>query len=171
MANKTIPARLNKYEIYSVNGARLTMLGVATVTLPSLESLSDTVTGAGVLGEVETPTVGHFGSLEMEIEWNTVTGEALRLAPGKNAEIYITSAMQVESQAGSKADKVKVFTTVRSKSLDLGSLEMGAKTGTTNTLEVVAIKVLVNGESAIELDKFNDIYRIYGEDMLRDFRL
>ena len=55
---KTIPTKINKYNVYN-QGNRLLGTG-DEVTLPSFEASSETVSGAGVLGEFDDPTVGYF---------------------------------------------------------------------------------------------------------------
>ena len=59
-----IPERLINFRVY-LDGSDL--LGVASVELPSLESMSDTVSGAGIAGEVESPILGHFGSMTVTL--------------------------------------------------------------------------------------------------------
>ena len=48
---KTIPTKINKYNVYNT-GNRLLGMG-DEVTLPSFEASSETVSGAGVLGEFD----------------------------------------------------------------------------------------------------------------------
>lgn len=62
---KTIPTKINKYNVYNA-GNRLLGMG-EEVTLPSFEASSETVSGAGVLGEFDDPTVGYFSNMELEI--------------------------------------------------------------------------------------------------------
>ena len=51
----TIPTKINRYNVYN-KGNRL--LGVGEeMTLPDFEPSSETVTGAGILGEIDDPTV------------------------------------------------------------------------------------------------------------------
>lgn len=168
MASRTIPARLNKFNVYtSANKA----MGVATVTLPSIEGMSDTLTGAGVMGEIEMPTLGHIGSMETELEWNTITGEAVTLAPGVSETLTFRGAMQVSDSAtgGIKAAGVRVVMSVVSKTLDLGSMEIGSATGTTNTLEVIYLKIIIDGKDVLEIGKLTNVYKVNGKDLMADF--
>lgn len=49
----TIPTKINRYNVYN-KGNRL--LGVGEeMTLPDFEPSSETVTGAGILGEIDDP--------------------------------------------------------------------------------------------------------------------
>lgn len=58
MSEKVIPTKINKYNVYN-SGQRLLGTG-DEMSLPDFESASETISGAGVLGEIEDPTVGYF---------------------------------------------------------------------------------------------------------------
>lgn len=53
-----IPSKINNYNVYNV-AERLIGVG-DEVTLPDFEAMADTISGAGILGEVERP---HRGPL------------------------------------------------------------------------------------------------------------
>ena len=72
---KTIPTKINKYNVYN-QGNRLLGTG-DEVTLPSFEASSETVSGAGVLGEFDDPTVGYFSNMELEIPFRVLDQEAV----------------------------------------------------------------------------------------------
>ena len=165
MANRILPARLNNFNIYNKSNKPL---GVATVTLPNLEAMSDTLTGAGLLGEIDMPTLGHFSSTEIELEWNTVTGDAVTLAPGVSEALTFRGAMQVVDGTTGEISPVgvRIATRVMGKGLDLGSAELGSATGTTNTLEALYIKIVVDGKDVLELDKLNNVYKVNGKDLM-----
>ena len=69
-----IPSKINNYNVYNV-AERLIGVG-DEVTLPDFEAMADTISGAGILGEVDDPTVGHFSNMEMEIPFRLVDHEA-----------------------------------------------------------------------------------------------
>ena len=69
----TIPTKINRYNVYN-KGNRL--LGVGEeMSLPDFEPSSETVTGAGILGEIDDPTVGYFGNQELEIPFRLLDKE------------------------------------------------------------------------------------------------
>lgn len=168
MASRTIPARLNRFNIYRTTTGFSRPMGVATVTLPNLEAMSDTLTGAGILGEIDMPTLGQFGSTEIELEWNTITSDAVALAPGVAEELTFRGEMQVVDgvTGGIKMVGCRVVVKTVGKGLDLGSAEMGSATGTTNTLECFYIKIVVDGKETFELDKLNGVYRVNGVSLI-----
>ena len=65
-----IPERLINFRCYR-NGNDL--LGVATVTLPQFQAMTDTVSGAGIAGEVETPVLGHYSSITATVSFRTIS--------------------------------------------------------------------------------------------------
>ena len=56
------------------------------------------------------------------------------------------------------------------KKTELGKLDVGATTGTANTIETAYLKVTIDGETVLELDKFNYICNIGGVDYMADVR-
>ena len=53
-----IPSKINSFNVYK-DGTRL--IGISEeVTLPDFGSLTETLSGPGILGEVDDPTLGHF---------------------------------------------------------------------------------------------------------------
>ena len=90
---KTIPTKINKYNVYN-DTERLLGMG-DEVTLPDFEAMSDTISGAGIMGEIEDPTVGHFGNQEMEIPFRVVDQEAVdMLNMTKAVHLTLRSAQQ-----------------------------------------------------------------------------
>ena len=68
--SKNIPTKINNYNVYN-EGEKL--LGVGDeLTLPDFEATSETVSGAGILGEIDDPTIGHFGNMQLEIPFRTL---------------------------------------------------------------------------------------------------
>ncbi len=71
----TIPTKINKYNVYNA-GNRLLGMG-DEMSLPDFEPSSETVSGAGILGEIDDPTVGYFGNQELEIPFRVLDREAM----------------------------------------------------------------------------------------------
>ena len=78
--NNKVPERLINFRVYAEGND---LLGVANVELPSLEAMSDTVSGAGIAGEVESPILGHYGSMTTTFTWRTISADLTRLAEQK----------------------------------------------------------------------------------------
>ena len=73
-----IPTVLNNFNSY---GAGRKYVGVSNeVTLPNFESMTETIDGAGIAGEIEEAIEGAFGSLETETTFGNISREYFDLA-------------------------------------------------------------------------------------------
>lgn len=142
------------------------------ITLPSLTPMTDTLAGAGILGEVDLPSPGHYGSMELGITWRTIDKDAFRLVSTQSKALEIRGAFKDFDNTKSSfvTRAIKIVVRGVGKGIDLGTLSQNAATDTTNTIEVTYIKIFIDGESVFELDKFNYISRINGEDDQEDVR-
>ena len=168
MANK-IPEKLINFRVYL---DAVDLLGVADVTLPSLEAMTDTVRGAGIAGEIDSPVLGHFGSMACTLNWRTTTRNHAALAEQKRHNLTVRGAIQ-QLDAGDgtyKAVPCKVVLGGVPKKTDLGKFEVGAAQDASTELEVTYIKLVLDGENMIELDKLNYIYAVRGVDQMAGIR-
>lgn len=154
MAINPIPERTINYRVY--NDAN-DVLGMATVDLPSLEAMTDTVSGAGIAGEVDSPTLGHYGSMETTINWRTITEAAAALYAQRAHHIEFRSSQQINDAGRGElySQQVRIVMRCIPKNLELGSLEPSAATDTASTFEVIYLKVFIGGKATIEIDKYN----------------
>lgn len=164
-----IPERLINYSIYSEAG---TKYGTATVELPSLEAMSETVTGAGIAGEIESPTLGHYGAMPSTISWRTIEQAAVELSEPGAHMVVIRGAQQVYDSASGTYNSVPVKVTMKivNKTFSLGSFEPGATTDTEQEFEVLYIKMWINGKEVVEIDKLGFIAKFNGKDALAKVR-
>lgn len=164
-----VPERLIGFRVYNADHD---LLGIATVDLPSFDSMTDTVSGAGIAGEVESPVMGHVGSMKLTLNWNTITKDAAKLYAQKAHELDIRGSQQLyDASTGTYVTQaVALYLRATPTSISLGSFETGATTGSTTELEVLYLKLDVGGENMVEIDKFNYIFRVAGEDTLAPVR-
>lgn len=148
------------------------LLGVADVDLPSIESMTDTVKGAGIAGEVDSPTLGHYGSMTCTIKWRTTSKDVIQLAKPKAHQIELRGAVQVyDSGAGTYETLAQKFVLKAvPKNVSLGKLDVGTTQDTSSEFEVNYIKIFLGGKEVFELDKYNYICKIDGEDFLAGTR-
>lgn len=166
---RQVPEKLINYTAYK-DGS--TFLGTVDVTLPSLEALTETVRGAGIAGEIDSPTLGHYGSMTVTLNWRTITAEKVKLhAPVAHA-LDFRGAQQVYDSANGTYSSQGVKVTVKAvpKTGDIGKLDPGTTTDSTNELEVTYIKIQMDGKTSLEIDKFNFICVIDGVDYLAAVR-
>ena len=84
MAGNTIVEKLISFRVY--NDAR-DCIGIATVDLPEIQAMSDTVSGAGIAGEVDSPVLGHYQSMTMTLHWRSMEPQAAALAEQVKADV------------------------------------------------------------------------------------
>jgi len=149
-----------------------TFVGTANIELPSLDQLTEKVKGAGIAGEVEAPVMGHFDVLTLGITWRTITPEAMALAaPGAHALDFRGSQQNYDAASGTYSYvPVKVVVRATPKKTSLGKMAVAGQTDTKNELEVIYLKVYIDGRETLELDKYNFIYRVMGVDYLAEVR-
>lgn len=164
-----IAERLVNFRVYRDG---VDYLGLASVTLPSIDAMTDTVSGAGIAGEVETPVLGHFSSTTVTLSFRTIDGDLTFLAAQKAHALDLRGSQQVyDASLGEyKTVPVKIALRAMPKSINLGTFEPGATTDSEAELEVNYLKVDVDGKTRIEIDKYNYICRIGDTDYLEGVR-
>jgi P2 family phage contractile tail tube protein len=169
MAGNKISERLVNFRVYDDGND---LLGVASVDLPELSAMTDTVSGAGVAGEVESPVLGHFGSMETTITWRTIEPAAMKLAEQGAHPVEVRGSQQSYDAASGKVSTVPVRAVLRliPKSISLGTFEPGSTTDTETTFETVYIKLYVDKKAIVEIDKYNFKCVINGVDYLEKVR-
>lgn len=163
---KTIPTKINKYNIYN-EGNRLLGAG-EEMNLPEFEASSETVTGAGILGEIDDPAVGYFGNQEMEIPFRILDREAVdMLDMTKAVHLEIRGAQQtVNSEGTIEFRPMRVVVRGRSKKFAPGKMKAGSPMETAVTLSLLYILIELENKPILELDKINEVYKINGNDVL-----
>lgn len=169
MATKTVPEKLIGYTVYKDGSIPL---GTADITLPTIEALTETVRGAGIAGEIDSPTIGHYGSMTVSLNWRTITSEVIKLHAPVSHALDFRGAQQVHNPATGRYSSQGVKVTVKAvpKSGDIGKFDAGTTTDTTNELEVTYIKIVLDGKTVLEIDKYNFVCVIDGVDYLAQVR-
>ena len=164
-----VPEKLINFRVYQ-DGDDL--VGIADVELPSLEAMTETVSGAGIAGEVDSPVLGHYGSMELTLNWRTLEKKNVLLAAHNGVALDLRGAQQVYDSSAAKLVVKGVKCIVRGipKNAELGSFQVGSPTETSNVIEVTYIKLTIDGEDVLEIDKYNFINRVNGTDLLADVR-
>lgn len=164
-----IPTVLNNMNTYA-NGRKF--VGVSSeVALPSFEYLTEIIDGSGIGGEIEEPVEGCFGSLETENTFQNISREYFDFLVQAGIVTY-RGSMQVLNTASQTNDfeGIAVTTKGKVKSFDLGSLKRGGKGEPKIVREITYCKITIGGETVLELDKYNLIWKLNGEDRLQKVR-
>lgn len=164
------PEQTIAYRVYH-NGSD--MIGVATVELPEIAYMTETLSGAGIAGEIENPTLGIVESMTVKFSFTSVTAEIFNTLDWTRSALYeCYSALQMTDDATGQRISVPYRINVlgRAKSFPLGTLEQGKKHGNEQELEVTRLEVLLDGEEKFLFDKLNFIHRVNGTDLLATVR-
>ena len=171
MAKSTNPILTTLINARVYNDGR-DLIGTATVDLPQIQPMSETISGIGIAGEVDMPVLGHYQSMKVTLHWKGIEKEAVSLAAFKAHALEIRGEQQAYDAGTGEMKLVPVRVVLRSipTSLNLGSFEAGSRTEAESEFEVVYLKMYVDGRQACEIDKFNYIARIGGTDYLAGVR-
>jgi len=166
---RQISEKLINYTVYKDGSL---FLGTADVELPSIEAMTETVKGAGIGGEIESSTLGHYGSMTCTLNWRTVTPEVIRLHAPISHSLDFRGSMQVYNPATgeTRGQGVKVTVKAMPKSGSIGKMDPGTTMDTSNEMEVTYIKIVIDGRTLLEIDKYNFKCVIDGRDYLAEVR-
>jgi uncharacterized protein len=166
-----IPERLVNFECYGgAGGVRL--LGMTDVELPKFEAMSETIMGAGIAGEYDSPVLGHFKAMQVKLKWRTVTALGMGLLAPVQHVLDLRGSIQNQDPALGVLGTQRVRIEVRGqmKVYEPGKFEPGKPMEAAADVEVATIRVTIGAVKVVELDKFNYIFVVNGVDYLRTVR-
>ena len=70
--------------------------------------MTETVKGAGIAGEFDSPVLGHFGSMETVLNWRTLEKRNIMLAMQTGVNLDLRGAQQIYDSARKKLAEVVV---------------------------------------------------------------
>ena len=136
ISNNYIPEKVNDYNVYQ-DGNK--MIGLAAeVELPSIKMKTSTIEGVGVGGEIDSPTIGQFESLEAKLKFNTLYSSATDLMnPLNTVNLTLRAAQQVYDKTGGYAFKgLRIVMGGRVKEFNPGTVKKGDAMDAETTLEL-----------------------------------
>lgn len=163
-----IPYAIAKYKVYL--GTK-ELEGIAgEVTLPDLEEMTESFEGAGILGEIEVGTEGRFSKFEAEFPFQTIAREITELKKNSDQPITLRAAAEFINRETGKIEFAKAKITMKGPrtAISLGKLAANKPTNSTVKMKPFYIKVELNDEVLLEVDKLNAIYKLNGEDQLAE---
>ncbi|WP_261369304.1 phage major tail tube protein [Yersinia mollaretii] len=169
MVTNQIPERLINFRGYREGNH---VIGMADVTLPAIEAMTETLSGSGIAGELETPVLGHFKSMTTTIKWRTIAKEAIALGSQVAHQITFRGSMQLYDAGTGKYKTSSVVVEMKNipKKITLGNFQTAKPTDGENEFEVIYLKLSIDGEEVLEIDKLNFICSINGTDILQTVR-
>lgn len=158
-----IPNQVNNYSIW-FGGNRF--IGMADVTLPNLQNMTDELKGAGLGGTILFPVAAHYQDWTLTMNFHTITREGVALMQQDGLKIEARAGMQYLDPGKHKLliGAWRFVMAILPRGFDLGKLEVGTKEVNAIEVGVTYIKALLNGEEMFEKDKINLIDRVLGVD-------
>ena len=153
-----IPNHVANYSIF-LQGRRL--VGLADVTLPHLENLTDPLKGSGIFGEIDMPIQAHFKPYSVVLKWLTIVDDAVFATIQDGAQLDAWSAIQMHNSGTNKILHMgwRFIMGTAPKGFNLGKLEVGTKGEGESEYELISLRALRNDQIMFELDKENAVCR------------
>lgn len=175
MDNKGLyPEIINNFHLYkgAENGGDM-MLGISgQVEMPDLEAITETLSGSGILGEVEVTNPGHYSALDVTIPYVAVCEGMFSNNPTKRVMLTLRACEQstVKATGDAKYESFKCVFGGKVKGYKLGKLENGKQMESSVTLSCSYIKIMIADKVVLELDKYNEVFIVNGQDMLAEIK-
>ena len=162
-----IPEVINDFNMYN-DGNK--MVGVSgEISMAEFENMTETVSGAGILGEYEVPVAGRYGSTEQEIPFRVVDEDYFSLiSPDDPVALTLRGAIQQTEKSTNAVNYVgmRVVFRGRCKKISIGTVKQGGPMDGSITIEVTYVLIELDGKKRFELDKVNGVCKVNGKDLL-----
>lgn len=165
-----IPEKLNEFRVYVNDSPELK--GVSDVQLPPFNAMTETVSGAGVMGEYESPNFGHLQSMKATINWRMTTDELLEFLKPETLKLDFRLANQEYNSTKGKHEFSVTRVIMRGIPVnnDPGKASKGSPYEGSSEVEILYIKMEYEGKTLIEIDKLNYIYNVGEIDYMEKLR-
>ena len=147
-------------------------VGMAGVTLPNLAAIVQTLSGAGIAGNVEVPVLGHYDVMSLTLNFRTTTEHSVRLSEPRRHNIDLRMAQQIEDTVAGevKVQSIKHVLVVVPKTDTGGTVAPAAPTNGSGEYSVRYWATYIDGAKVREIDPLNFICAVNGVDYLADVR-
>lgn len=160
------------YSIYHKQNNRMVALGDTTsLQLPSIEYQSDSMKGAGIMGEIDMPSASP-GGMSFSVSLRVDGEEAAALGAPSVQELEVRWVTDRLDSSGMKlgVDAHKAIIKGYTKKFDPGKVESGAAQDASIDVEVFYYKKVLNGNAIVEVDKLNGVLMIGGIDYYKQVK-
>lgn len=148
------------------------LIGMSDVTMPDLTSITQTISGAGIAGNVEVSYRGNFDVMTMTMNFRTTTAASVDLSKPGLHTIELRAAIQYEdSESGTvSTHSIKHIMRVLHKKTGGGSISPNSPENASGEYSVRYWATYIDGKRLREIDQFNFICFIDGNDYLAEVR-
>ncbi len=147
-------------------------VGMAEAQLPDLTALTQTVSGAGIAGNIEAVILGHFEEMTLTLSFRTTTEQAIRLSEPRRHTIDLRVAQQVEDTVAGqvRVQSVKHLFVVVPKKDTGGSIAPASQQDASGEYAVRYWATYIDGKKVREIDPLNFIFNVNGRDYLKEVK-
>lgn len=166
------------YRVWHNTNAHNDYVGLAQIDLPTIENITQEVSGSMISGTPSIPVLGHIGDMSMGITFKSCNKKAGDLlTPGEHV-ITVVAAVQRKNVGSQELRPVKekYLITVQPKSFNAGTLKPASLQET--KLDFTVTKFIVmeyndatrETEIVVDVDPLNFKYVVNGKDYLAEVR-
>ena len=156
---------------YALYEGKTEYIGITQADLPSLEFLTQTLTGAGIAGELETVLIGQMKAMQLTLKHGVLSAQAIKISTPK---LHVWELREVQETIGSdgapKVTGVKHVFKAVPKSMDGGSLKPQSTSDPQTVASVYYWAEYRDGKKVMELDPVHIKCEINGVDYLAPVR-
>lgn len=165
-----IPEKVVNYLLY-VDGSK-SETALVDADLPDIQFMSETISGAGIAGEIESTTTGHLQAMTLGLNFRTLVDKNYNMLEQRAYALELKAGLQSSNQSNGKLvnGKYRIMIKGYPKGFTQGKLSVGKPTDSKQEFSVNYMKVEYNGEEVFEVDKTNMIFKVKGTDYLTETR-
>lgn len=156
-----------------INGG-LDVLGVVDATLPDTEAKTETVSGAGIMGDIEVPVRGQFAAATLTLSFRAIyDSSVLGLAVGGNAYRFdLRPALEVEDTSSYDKNVVAERWSITGPVKKISHGKRAPASAADASIEVACrrIEQYMNGKKIMERDYLNGKYNVGESDIYAPVR-
>jgi hypothetical protein len=168
-----LPEFINNFNVYDNLNQTNKLIGISDeVKLPSFDSKTVTVSGAGLYGEIDSPVPGNFGSMVFNLPFKVLYKSAIPKISGNTVSLTLRGSVQTENSSLDISTDVPMVISVKGKvkNFDPGTVKVADAMNGSIDIELTYIYITVNSNDIVKLDKINAIYELRGVDMLKSIK-
>ncbi|MDE7243589.1 MAG: phage major tail tube protein [Oscillospiraceae bacterium] len=157
------------YMMYEDGGE---LIGVGKVTMPPLKYKTVTATGAGLMGDATIPLASMIEAMTVNINFTSVTDAIVKLGSNRwhDVAVYVADQYFDSVSRTEEIEQVRFEMSIRPIETNHGTIATASAADASGVYSVCKYTVYKNGEKVVDIDQFNQIHEIDGEDCAANVR-
>ena len=148
-------------------------LGIASVDLPEITFQTQDVSGVGIGGTINYPSLWLTDSMAATLHWRSLTQDISEFSRQRAVTLQLYSAVNSYKNSDGSLEPmaIKIKMRVLPKKGTLGKLQPNELMDNETEFEVIRLEVYVNGSEEYLIDKVNYVLKLGGqEDMFTNVK-